>query len=112
MLTIKDKGLVLSIIRFCERIIEKTNSILYDDFCLNKDIKEIVCFNMFQIGELSKKISDDFKNKYNEIPWKQVMGMRDRIVHAYDSINIDIVWNTSKTDIVSLLKYCKMIVSE
>ena len=48
--------------------------------------------------------------KNNKVPWKQIKGMRDRIGHGYDTIDIEIVWQTSIESIPELKKYCKYIV--
>ena len=51
-----------------------------------------------------------FVKEYNGIPWKQIIGMCHRIVHGYDTINLDIVWNTAVDGIPSLKEYCSNIV--
>lgn len=59
-----------------------------------KDIKtqDAVVRNIEIIGEASKNISKDLKEKYPEIPWKQLSGIRDRLIHHYFGVNYDIVW--------------------
>lgn len=110
MLTTKDKGRLLEIIKHCDRILSKINNIDCKVFEDDIDIREIVCFNIFQIGELSKGLSDDFINEYNAVAWKQIKGMRDRIGHGYETIDIEIVWLTSIENIPELKKYCEYIV--
>ena len=83
-----------------------TIKITYDIICM----KEVICFNLFQIGELANGLSEEFVKEYNGIPWKQIIGMRHRIVHGYDTINLDIVWNTSVDSIPSHKEYCSNIV--
>ena len=109
MLGVKDKGILLQIIKRCNRVIEKVSNINENEFALNDDIKEVVCFNLFQIGELANGLSIEFIKEYNKIPWKQIIGMRNRIVHGYDTINLEIVWNTAKESIPELKEYCKEI---
>ena len=109
MLEVKDKGILLQIIKRCNRVIEKVSSISETDFSLNDDIKEVICFNLFQIGELANGLSVEFLKEYNKIPWKQIIGMRNRIVHGYDTINLEIVWNTAIESIPDLKKYCNEI---
>ena len=101
MLGVKDKGILLQIIKKCNRVIEKVSNNSETDFSLNDDIKEVVCFNLFQIGELANGLSVEFLKEYNKIPWKQIIGMRNRIVHGYDTINLEIVWNTAIESILS-----------
>lgn len=109
MLTVKDKGILLQITKRCNRIIEKVTNINEIDFSMNEDVKEIICFNLFQIGELANGLSIEFLNEYNQIQWKQIIGMRNRIVHGYDSINLEIVWNTAIESVPELQAYCKNI---
>ena len=109
MLGVKDKGILLQIIKRCNRVIEKVSNISEAEFSLNDDIKEVVCFNLFQIGELANVLSVEFIKEYNKIPWKQIIGMRNRIVHGYDTINLEIVWNTAIESIPKLKSYYKEI---
>ena len=46
------------------------------------------------IGEATKNIPDVFKNQYPEIPWKDVAGMRDKLIHAYSEVDLKLVWTT------------------
>ena len=109
MLNSKDKGVLLQIIKRCKRIEDKITYIELSDFSNNDDLKEIISFNIFQIGELSSKLSKEFVEKYNKVPWNLIKGMRNRIVHGYDSIDIEIVWNTALDSISELKEYCIFI---
>jgi len=111
VLGVKDKGILLQIIKRCNRVVEKVSNISEAEFSLNDDIKEVVCFNLFQIGELANGLSVGFLKEYNKIPWKQIIGMRNRIVHGYDTINLEIVWSTAIESIPELKSYCKEILS-
>ena len=111
MLGVKDKGILLQIIKRCNRVTEKVSNVSETEFSLNDDIKEVVCFNLFQIGELANGLSKEFLKEYNKIPWKQIIGMRNRIVHGYDTINLEIVWNTANESILELKEYCKEILN-
>lgn len=112
MLNTKDKGRLLQIVKHCKRIEEKIKNIDKNEFETNDDIREIVCFNIFQVGELAKELSDDLINKYDKILWKQIKGMRDRIGHGYETIDIDIVWNTAKDNVKELEIYCEEILNK
>lgn len=61
---------------------------------------EATVFNLMQIGELAKiALSDDARAQITTIPWTQIYGMRNRIVHGYSGINLAIVWDTVKIDL-------------
>ena len=64
MLGVKDKGILLQIIKRCNRVIEKVSNVNATEFALNDDIEEVVCFNLFQIGELANGLSEGFIKEY------------------------------------------------
>ena len=53
MVSMKDKGILLQIVKRCNRIIDKISVITQEEFTKNEDVKEVICFNLFQIGELA-----------------------------------------------------------
>jgi uncharacterized protein with HEPN domain len=46
------------------------------------------------VGEAASKISPDCRRRFSEVPWPQIIGMRHRLIHGYDEINLDILWET------------------
>ena len=86
-----------SIIRYCQ----DCHSL--QDFEENPMRVEATVFNLMQIGELAKsELSDELKQQLTTIPWKQIYGMRNRIVHGYSGVNMQIVWDTVSEDIPML----------
>ncbi len=59
--------------------------------------------NIEIIGEATKKISSELKNNYPDIPWREMSGMRDKLIHDHLGVDIEIVWKTIQTDIRSYL---------
>ena len=55
------------------------------------------------MGEAANNISDPCQSKYSQIPWRQIIGMRNRIVHAYFDVDLDIIWQVITQDLGSLL---------
>ena len=64
------------------------------------------------IGEASKKIPINVKNKYPDIPWREIGGMRDKLIHDYFGVNVDVVWKTAREDLPTLRKSLKKIIKE
>jgi len=61
------------------------------------------------IGEAVKKIPADIREKYPEIPWQEIAGMRDKLVHEYFRIDIKILWDTVQADLKPLQKIIKKL---
>ena len=55
------------------------------------------------VGEASAKVSSEAQTKYPMIPWPQVIGMRNRLIHGYDSVDLDILWDTIELDLPPLI---------
>lgn len=112
MLDYKIKGILLQMISYCERILQKSDNVSKEQYDSDQDLQEILCFNLIQLGELAAKLPTDFTIENNLVPWAKIKGLRNRIAHGYDSINYEIVWATVKYNVKELLDYCRVIVSE
>lgn len=51
------------------------------------------------LGEASKKISEDIKAKYSDVPWRKMAGMRDKLIHEYSGVDLETVWETIQQDL-------------
>lgn len=111
MVSMKDKGYLLYIIKHCKRIEEKVMDLNYESFLNDEDTQDIVCFNIFQIGELVKGISNELLTKYNQAPWKDIKGMRDWVAHGYETISLEKIWKTAFSEIEPLHQYCEQILN-
>ncbi len=66
----------------------------FDQF-LNDDKTSSAVIRKFEIiGEASKSIPEELKKKYPQIPWKDIAGMRDKLIHAYSRVDLSLVWKT------------------
>lgn len=61
------------------------------------------------IGEAARKVSEEFQAAHPEIPWRQIIGMRHRIVHDYMSVDEDVLWEVVKSDLPALLPQLEKI---
>jgi len=57
------------------------------------------------IGEAVNNISDELKDKYSKAPWHKVVGMRNRLIHGYFEVDLDIVWTTCKKELKELKQH-------
>jgi len=84
------------------RIITYTTSMSYDSFLNDIKTQDAVIQNLQVIGEATKNLSSDFRARYTDIPWKGMAGIRDRLIHHYFGVNLDIVWDIITTDLPEL----------
>jgi uncharacterized protein with HEPN domain len=88
----------------CLFIISVSQELKYDDFIANETLKRAVVRSLEIIGEATKKIPADFKVKWSSIEWKNMAGMRDRLIHDYIGVNYSIVWDVMLNKIPNLNK--------
>jgi uncharacterized protein with HEPN domain len=96
------KDYAMDMIAAIEKIEEFTSGMTPEDF--EKDTKTVfaVIRALEVIGEAAKKIPLSARNRYKQIPWLQITGMRDKLIHEYFGVNIKVIWNTIKQDIPPL----------
>ena len=88
----------------CLYIISVSENLLFEDFMEDETLKRAVVRSLEIIGEATKKIPADFKVKWNTIQWKNMAGMRDRLIHDYIGVNYGIVWDVLKNKIPDMNK--------
>lgn len=81
-------------------------------FVKNKLRQSAVIRQLEIIGEASKNIPSDFREKYVEVEWKKIAGTRDKIIHHYFGIDLDTVWDIVKKDLPDLKKKVKAILEK
>ncbi|MBU1006964.1 MAG: DUF86 domain-containing protein [Candidatus Omnitrophica bacterium] len=96
------KDYLMDIIGAIEKIEEFTQGIKAEDFEKDEKTKFAVIRALEVIGEAAKKIPLPVKNKYPQIPWPAITGMRDKLIHEYFGVNVKVIWNTVKEDIPSI----------
>ena len=111
MLRKKDKDILLNIINSCIRIEDSLINVDRSRFGADIDIKDIICFNIMQIGELVKLLSNELVIVVNSDCFKVIEDLSDVISHNYSVIDWDQAWNTATNDIRPLHDYCCEVLS-
>ena len=75
-----------------------------DELAKNELLLDSMMFRMIQLCENSKKLSDRYVEKHPYIPWKDISGLRNRIVHDYGNVDLEIVYVTLSEDIPALIE--------
>lgn len=81
------------IINSINKIEKYTKGMTKEDLKINELVQDAVVRNLEVIGEAVKKIPDDVRDIYKEIPWKKIAGLRDILIHEYFGVNMNIVWD-------------------
>lgn len=94
-----------------ERIEKYTGGMSYEIFLQDTKTQDAVIRNIEIIGEATKNLSDNFKKKYKDIEWKNIAGMRDKIIHFYFGVKWDVVWSVIHDKIPKLKTQIEQILS-
>ena len=108
----RDRIIVAKMKQYTEKIIRYTKDMNYESFSKNSVLVEACVFNLSQIGELTSRVSKDFETQHAEISWRQLYGLRNRIVHDYDGVNLRLVWEIIEADIPDLLMKLETLIDE
>jgi uncharacterized protein with HEPN domain len=74
-------------------ILDESKELEKESFLKDEILKRAMVRSLEVIGEATKNLPDEFKQKHPQIPWRQIAGMRDRLIHAYFGVDYDIVWD-------------------
>lgn len=93
-MTNKDKTILIKIISYINDINDYIDGFNYDAFIKDKKTLYACSFSISQIGELTNELSDLIQNNNSHIPWKSIKGMRNKIVHDYENVDLAVLWGT------------------
>ena len=104
---------------FIEHVLDSINAIRdfskdmnKDEFIKNRLKKSAIVREIEIIGEAVKNISSDLKHKHSEIEWREIVGTRDKMIHHYFGVDLNIVWSIVKNDISKLKSKIEKILLE
>jgi len=92
--------------------LRETKGLKFDDFISNELLKRSCTRSIEIIGEATKNLSPEIKNKYKDVDWKRMTGMRDKIIHYYFGVNWDIVWSVIQDNIPELKGKIEKIIED
>ena len=100
------------IIASCEYIQQFVEGLTFEEFLSDEKTLSAVIRKFEIIGEAAKNIPEFIKHSYPDIHWKDMAGMRDRLIHGYFGIDYLIVWNTIASDIPNILSSISKIIDD
>lgn len=91
------------------KIISYVNGLSFDDFMKDGKTIDAVIRNLEIMGEAAGNVSSDLKSKNPDIPWREMVSMRNKVVHEYFGVDLEILWETIQEDLPQLKKAIKKL---
>ncbi len=107
----RDLQIIIKIIKEIEVIELFIDNMDFERFVDDERTKRATCMTLINIGELVKNLTDEFRSKYNKIPWRAIAGLRDVTAHKYQTLKIEDIWITLIQDIPKTKKQLLQIKS-
>lgn len=99
----RDKVVIKDIVNAANLVVEFVAGLKKEAFIDDWKTRSAVLYQLTVIGEAVKRLSKEFRERYPQIPWALIAGMRDNLIHGYDLIDWDEVWKTSTEDVPELI---------
>ena len=107
-----DKEFLYDIQEAIRRIRSYTHGMTYKEFLADTRTQDAVIRNLEIIGEATKKLSEGLRNRYPSVPWKEMAGATDRLIHNYFGVDIEVVWKISTAELSDLTLQITKILSK
>lgn len=107
----RDIELLIDIQRAAKNVLSFKQGMSYEEFCADEKTQSAIVFQLLVIGEATKRLSTTLRNQYPHVPWLLMAGMRDNLIHDYDGISIEEVWDTSEISIPTLLRSLEAVIA-
>ena len=101
----RDEGTLLQIADAARLIVNFSQDMDVSGFEQDALTRSAVLYQFAILGEAVKRLSDGFRESHHEIPWSEIAGMRDRLIHGYDVVNLERVLDAIWQDVPALLQY-------
>lgn len=98
-MTPRDDAAILDLLKAANLIQEFIASMKKEAFLQDIKTQSAVLHQLLLLGETVKRLSEELRYEHPDIPWKKVAGMRDKLIHQYDTVDFEEVWKTVGTDL-------------
>ena len=105
----RNEIIVQKLSAYCEKVIGYCAGKDYEQFSADSQLVEACVFNLSQMGELANRVDADFAAAHTGIPWRLLYGLRNRIVHDYEGVNLQLIWEIIEGDLPNLREELSML---
>ncbi len=95
----RDDAALLDIARYAQQILDFSQDMNEAKLAADTRTQAAILYYIAVIGEAVKRLSPDFRSQHPDVPWTDIAGMRDKVIHQYGRVKLDVVWNTVQQDI-------------
>lgn len=99
-------------LRYCGDATKYAHGLSYEEFAANELYLTFSVFALSQLGELANRAGDDLRQRYAQLPWQAMRGIRNRIVHDYEGVKFRVLWDVINRDIPKLEGQIRDILQE
>jgi len=93
-----------------QRILRYSQNLTRQNLELNDEKQSAILYQITIIGEATKRLSLEFRQENPEVPWREMAGMRDVIVHEYDQLDLDVIWDVIHDKLPNLLRQISALI--
>jgi uncharacterized protein with HEPN domain len=108
----RDSDFLGDIQEAARRLMAYTSGMTYEAFMADEKTQDAVIRNLEIMGEAAKNLSAELQAKYPILPWKSMAGVRDRLIHHYFGVNLDIVWEIVTIELPDLVLQLEKILEQ
>jgi len=106
----RDDATLLDIMNAAQLGVQFSEAVDRAAFLADAKTQSAVLHQLLILGEAVKRLSAEFRSAHPELPWKMMAGMRDKLVHEYDSVDLDEAWKTAKHDLPKVISALEPLV--
>lgn len=99
----RDKQTLIDISTAIQQALLYSQGIDQDSLKQDDEKQAAILYRLIIIGEATKRLSNEFRDQYPMIPWRQMAGLRDVVIHDYDELDFDILWNVVHLNLPDIL---------
>ncbi|MBF2029754.1 MAG: DUF86 domain-containing protein [Oscillatoriales cyanobacterium C42_A2020_001] len=103
MPTNRDLESLIDIDYYGRNILSFVSGMTQFEFAADQKTIAAVMYAIAIMGEATKRLSEEFREQYPQLPWRELAGLRDRLVHDYKNIDLDILWDVVSVEVPALL---------
>ena len=101
----RDSATLLDIIKAARNILAFKQGLDKIAFLNDPKTQSAILHQLMILGEAVKRLSEEFRSGHSTIPWRLIAGMRDKLIHGYDDVDLDEVWKAAEKDVPQLIQW-------